>query len=185
MTQDDLPPVPWTVRQFEHAWEIRAADGGLICFVQSEPLARAIAAIPVFRGVEMRAIIKTQHEAIFALNKEIDRLRGSNKQLADLATGLESHMLSAEIERDHLRADNAELLIALESFSKIDDAEFDRIRELGAERDQLRAEKEELIEMLATRTTHPEYMEVLRRYRHANETEPTAAASDPKSQIHE
>jgi hypothetical protein len=166
MTQDDLPPVPWTVRQFEHAWEIRAADGGLICFVQSEPLARAIAAIP-----EMRATIKTQHGAIFALNKEIDRLRGSNKQLADLATGLESHMLSAEIERDHLRADNAELLIALESFSKIDDADFDRIRELGAELDQLRAEKEELIEMLATRTTHPEYMEVLRRYRHANETE--------------
>jgi hypothetical protein len=68
--RDDPPPRPWTVRQFEHAWEIRAADGGLICFVQSEPLARAIAAIP-----EMRATIKTQHEAIFALNKELDRLR--------------------------------------------------------------------------------------------------------------
>ena len=49
---------------------------------------------------------------------------------------------------------------------KIDD--YDR---LWAENKRLRAEKEELIEMLATRTTHPEYVEVLRRYRPANETE--------------
>jgi hypothetical protein len=39
------------------------------------------------------------------------------------------------------------------------------------ELDRLRAEKAELIEMLATRTTHPEYVELLRRYRPANETE--------------
>ena len=29
-----------------YPWEIVAADGGLVCFVQSEPIARAIAAIP-------------------------------------------------------------------------------------------------------------------------------------------
>jgi hypothetical protein len=136
--EDDLPPVPWTVRQFEHAWEIRAADGGLICFVQSEPLARAIAVIP-----EIQA-------QIGILKAEIDWHCG---------------------ELGRLRADNAKLLIALESFSKIDDSEFDRIRELGAERDQLRAEKEELIEILATRTTHPEYMELLRRYKPENKME--------------
>jgi FtsZ-binding cell division protein ZapB len=59
-------------------------------------------------------------------------------------------------------------------------AELDRLREENAslrqesvqyaqEADRLRAEKAELIEMLATRTTHPEYMEVLRRYKTVDE----------------
>jgi hypothetical protein len=156
--QDDLPLIPWTVRQFEHAWEIRAADGGFICFVQGKGLARAIAAIP-----EMRETIKTQHEAIFALNKELDRLRRlvECKDCMEYAQGV---VTAERTENDRLRAENATQDKRILEWG-------DRYADLANDTDRLRAEKAELIEMLATRTTHPEYLEVLRRYKHANETE--------------
>ena len=89
--QDELPPAPWTVRQFEHAWEIRAADGGLICFVQSEPLARAIAEIP-----EREEFARKRAMDIVTLGAECgrlttanDRLRAEALKLKDLVRGLD------------------------------------------------------------------------------------------------
>ena len=77
---DTLPPGQWRVVQFGMSWEIRAADGGLICFVQSKELARAIAAIPEReREIErLRLLINTD---ITELSDERDALRARVAEL--------------------------------------------------------------------------------------------------------
>lgn len=98
-------------------------------------------------------------------------------------------------ERDRLRTELAEwnrlkaYAASLGQRTYLDlHAENDRLRAeienkeneicgLILDKDTLRSQKAELIEMLATRTTHPEYLELLIRYspyRNANETEGTS-----------
>jgi len=43
---DDFPPGPWTVLKFGNDWQVKAANGALICFQSNEAIARSIAAIP-------------------------------------------------------------------------------------------------------------------------------------------
>jgi regulator of replication initiation timing len=102
------------VRQFEHAWEIRAADGGLICFVQSETLARAIAAIP-----EMLAQIGSLKAEIDWHCEEINRLRAE----MDYNVSIRERLKLLEDSNRDLRAEKAAIEAAtIERCAKLADA---------------------------------------------------------------
>lgn len=82
MTQpspDDLPQGPYEVFKCDDerwGWDVEDKDGRLIAQNCTEQFARAIAEIP-----EMRATVNTQHEAVFALNNELGRLRAENAEM--------------------------------------------------------------------------------------------------------
>ena len=154
MTQpspDDLPQGPYRI----DGHTVLTEDGTVFAWAhgktpeQGYAIARAIAAI----SERMEQINQLAAQLI-----EAEKYNGWHQQ--------------AVLEIDRLRAEKAELQ------KQNDDLRGDYPRNIGveitqafADNQRLRSEKTELIDMLATRTTHPEYVEVLRRYKPENETE--------------
>lgn len=172
--QDDLPSGPWSVGWEDTAdgpeWFVEHTNSHttIAYGLESEPIARAIAAIP-----EMRAELERRQLIIdAAMAGDIDRLRSEKAELQKQNDALRGdYPRNIGVEITEAFTDNQRLRAEIERWDETDPLVNKRLKEDLHEILTLRREKTELIEMLATRTTHPEYVELLRRYKPENETE--------------
>jgi hypothetical protein len=158
--QDDLPPGPWLYRPNKHDdWGVVRAgkDGPIIAVARSSKFD--------VDEDKHRHERTDPYEAIARAIAAIPEMRAENERLRAVQTTCDVF----KEENRRLRA--TELQAEIERWDETDPLVNKRLKEDLNEILTLRKEKAELIEMLATRTTHPEYVEVLKRYRHANKTE--------------
>ena len=118
MTQDNLPPGPWSVGWEDTAdgpeWFVEHTNSRttIAYGLESEHIARAIAAIPEMR-VENERLQTAWHDAECGRDKyraELDRLRAENAMLIRNGRNQDS------IELDRLRAEKERLRRALRKF---------------------------------------------------------------------